>query len=90
MVSAAGSVDGQAFAAQFIGQGEGVGYIRGRCRRREIDCFGYPAVTMSLKDGLHSDVMCRSDIVGGHKQPTKIIGELGQVLNRFMPTDFFP
>ena len=76
MFSAPGPIHRHAFAAQFIGQGEGVRYIRGRCRSGEIDRFGYPAVAMSLKDGLHPDMMCRSDIVGGYKQPTKILRDL--------------
>ncbi len=89
MRSAPGPIHGQTFAAQFMGQREGGGHIRGCRRGREIDRLGDAAVTVPLKDGLHLDVMGRSDIMGGHKEPTKLIGDLRQTLNRFMPTDCF-
>lgn len=89
MFSAPGSIHCHAFAAQFIGQCEGSGHIHGCRGRREIDRFGYPAVAVSLKDGLHPDMLCRSDIVCSHKQPAKIIWNLRQMLNRFVPTDLF-
>ncbi len=65
--SASGPVHRQAFAAQFIGQPEGGGNVPGGRGRWKIDRFGYSAVTVSLKDGLHPDMMGRSNIVGGHK-----------------------
>lgn len=76
VLSAPCPIHSQAFAAQFIGEHEGGGDIRGRRRRRKIDRLGNAAVTVSLKDGLHPDMMCRSDIVGGYKQPTKILRDL--------------
>lgn len=76
MLSAPGSIHRHAFAAQFISQRERSGHIRGCRGGREIDRFGYPAVAVSLKDGLHSDMMSRSDIVGGDKQPAKILRDL--------------
>ena len=76
MFSASGPIHRQTFAAQFIGQQEGGGHIHGRRGRREIDRFGYPAVAVSLKDGLHPNMMCRSDIVCGHKQPAKAVWNL--------------
>lgn len=76
MLSAPGPIHRHAFAAQFISQRERSGHIRGRRGGREIDRFGYPAVAVSLKDGLHSDMMCRSDIVCSHKQPAKVIWNL--------------
>lgn len=76
MFAAPGPIHRHAFAAQFIGQREGGGHIHGCRGRREIDCFGYPAVAVPLKDGLHPDMMRRSDIVCGHKQPAQIIWNL--------------
>lgn len=76
MFPAPGPIHGHAFAAQFIGQHESGGHIRGRRRGREIDRFGNAAVTVSLKDGLHPDMMCRSDIVCSHKQPAKVLWNL--------------
>lgn len=76
MFSAPGPIHRHPFATEFVGQREGGGHIHGRRGRRKIDSFGDPAVAVSLKDGLHSDMMRRSDIVGGHKQSTKVVRDL--------------
>lgn len=76
MFPAPGSIHRHTFAAQFMGKRERGGHIPRRRGGGEVDRFGYPAVAVSLKDGLHADMMGRSDIVGGHKQPAKIIRDL--------------
>lgn len=87
MLSAARAIYRQPFAAELVGQEEGGRDVFGRRGGRQVDRFGHAAVAVPLKDRLHSDMMVRGDIARGHEQPTKIAGNLREMLNRLMTSD---
>ena len=82
MFAAAGTEDGQPLAVQPIGEKKGLGHITSLCRRRQIDRFGDPAVTVSLKGGLHAHMLCWGDVVSGHEEPSDGFGNTRDMLYR--------
>lgn len=87
MLSAARAIHRQPFTAEFVRQEKGVGDVLRRRGGREIDRFGDAAVAVPLKDGLHPDMMFRRDIVRSDEQPTKIVGNPCEMLNRLLTID---
>lgn len=81
MLSAAGSIYGQAFAPELVGQQKRGGHLLRCCRGRQVDRLRHAAVAVPLKDRLHPNMVIGSNIVGRHKQPTKVDWNPGEVLN---------
>ena len=87
MLPAARTIDRQAFASELMREKKSGGDVLwcGGCG--EIDCFRHAAVAVSLKDGLHANMMGWSDVVGGDKESSQVFGNLRQVLDGFRVAD---
>lgn len=87
MLSTAGSIHGHSFAPKLMGQQERGGHLFRCCRGRQVDRLRHAAVAVPLKNRLHPNMVIGGDIVGRHKQPTKVGWNPGEVLNGFVTTD---